>query len=405
MSKSAKAAVLIGLIGAASPVFAESHQGADASADTQISLPAGYQGESGFSLGREATPDEIAVWDIDVRPDGMGLPKGKGDVATGEEIFTESCAVCHGDFGEGRGRWPVLAGGKSTLTDARPVKTVGSYWPYLSTVFDYVHRAMPFGNAQSLSADDTYAITAYLLYLNDLVPDDFELSDANFTSVKLPNEDGFKPDDRPETELGLFSEEACMTDCKPEVKITARAAVVDVTPDDTAAREARAAKAKDADSGVTETDAAVPPASQGEGVDVPAAGSDAAAPASEAPAPEPEKKAEAAPAAPDPELVADGKKVFRTCKACHQVGENAKNRTGPVLNGVVGAPAGHIEDFRYSSALKDAAAGGLVWTPEELSAFLEKPRKHLKGTKMSFTGLRKEKDRDAIIAYLSTFPK
>ncbi|WP_329610507.1 c-type cytochrome [Jiella pelagia] len=122
-----------------------------------------------------ATPDEVAAWDIDVRPDGKGLPVGKGTVSEGEAIFAEQCASCHGDFGEGRDRWPQLAGGFDTLTRDRPVKTVGSYWPYLSTVYDYVHRAMPFGNARSLSNDDVYALTAYVLYLNDIETDeDFE---------------------------------------------------------------------------------------------------------------------------------------------------------------------------------------------------------------------------------------
>ncbi|MFH1517471.1 MAG: c-type cytochrome, partial [Pseudomonadota bacterium] len=122
--------------------------------------------QGAFGLGRVAMADEIAAWDIDIRPDGTGLPEGKGTVAEGEPIFAENCAVCHGDFGEGAGRWPVLAGGQDTLLRDRPVKTIGSYWPYLSTVFDYVRRAMPFGDARSLSDDDVYALTAYLLYLN-----------------------------------------------------------------------------------------------------------------------------------------------------------------------------------------------------------------------------------------------
>ncbi|MEM6944413.1 MAG: cytochrome c, partial [Pseudomonadota bacterium] len=123
----------------------------------------------GFGLGREALPEEVSAWDIDIRPDGAGLPEGSGDVLTGEEIFAEQCAACHGDFGEGVDRWPVLAGGHETLADDRPVKTIGSYWPYLSTVYDYIYRAMPFGYAQSLAPDDVYAITAYLLYMNDVV--------------------------------------------------------------------------------------------------------------------------------------------------------------------------------------------------------------------------------------------
>lgn len=193
---------------------------------------AGQFPEGGFGLGREATPEEIALWDIDIRPDGKGLPEGSGSVEAGEEIWTYECAHCHGDFAEGIDRWPVLAGGEGTLANDRPVKTIGSYWPYLSTVYDYVYRAMPFGYSQSLSADDIYAITAYLLYSNYIVEDDFVLSRENFTEVRLPNEDGFFMDDRAETELPVFTGEPCMTDCKDSVEITARAVILDVTPED-----------------------------------------------------------------------------------------------------------------------------------------------------------------------------
>ncbi len=184
-----------------------------------------------LGLGREALPQEVAAWDIDVRPDGQGLPPGKGTVAQGEEKFAEQCAACHGDFGEGVDRWPVLAGGRDTLKSDNPVKTVGSYWPFLSTVFDYVHRAMPFGYAQSLSNNEVYALTAYILYLNDIVDDDFELSKENFTEVKMPNEANFFDDPRPDTAL-VTQKEPCMKDCKSEVKVTGTARVLDVTPDE-----------------------------------------------------------------------------------------------------------------------------------------------------------------------------
>ncbi|MGF1660012.1 MAG: c-type cytochrome [Rubrimonas sp.] len=182
-----------------------------------------------FDLGREATPDEIAAWDIDVRPDGLGLPAGSGSVEDGEELFADYCASCHGDFGEGVDRWPVLAGGDGTLTSDRPVKTIGSFWPYASTIFDYVNRAMPFGNAQSLTPDEVYAITAYLLNLNYVVEDDFVLSNENFAEVRLPNEENFFMDDRIETEHAPRS--ICMQNCKDSVEITARALVLDVTPE------------------------------------------------------------------------------------------------------------------------------------------------------------------------------
>lgn len=185
-----------------------------------------------LGLGTPATSEEVAGWDIDVRPDGQGLPEGRGTVAEGEAIFSEQCAACHGDFGEGAGRWPVLAGGAGSLSSHDPVKTIGSYWPYLSTVYDYVYRAMPFGNAQSLSPDETYAIVAYLLYLNDVVTDEeFELSKENFSSIKMPNEGGFIDDTRPEEPMKATAE-LCMTDCKTDVKVTKRARIIDVTPED-----------------------------------------------------------------------------------------------------------------------------------------------------------------------------
>ncbi|EAS51174.1 diheme cytochrome c SoxD [Aurantimonas manganoxydans SI85-9A1] len=184
-------------------------------------------------LGRAATDAEVAAWDIDIRPDGKGLPIGSGTVADGEVIFTEQCASCHGDFGEGRGRWPVLAGGRDTLTRERPEKTVGSYWPHLSTAYDYIRRAMPFGNARSLSDDDVYALTAYVLYLNDVVTDEeFELSNENFTTIEMPNAGGFIPDDRASEAHYTADADPCMSDCKPgPVSITSRAQVLDVTPD------------------------------------------------------------------------------------------------------------------------------------------------------------------------------
>ncbi|MEM9630407.1 MAG: c-type cytochrome [Pseudomonadota bacterium] len=208
---------------------AETTQTADATTATPVSA----RRDGGvFGLGRKATPEEIAAWDIDVRPDGQGLPVGSGTVIDGEVLYTDSCAVCHGDFGEGVGRWPILAGGHDTLTEERPEKTIGSYWPYLSTVYDYVRRAMPYGDARSLSDDEVYAITAYLLYLNDIVEDeDFELSNENFLEMRLPNEQNFVADSRPEEDHYAEKAEPCMSECKPApVEITMRARILDVTP-------------------------------------------------------------------------------------------------------------------------------------------------------------------------------
>ncbi len=197
-----------------------------------VAKPAATAAHAKLGLGRPALPEEIRAWDIDVRPDGLGLPPGKGTVKQGDELFQAQCASCHGEFGQGNGRWPVLAGGQGSLRGERPEKTLGSFWPDLSTAFDYIRRAMPYGAAQSLSADETYALTAYLLYLNDIVKDEeFELSDRNFTAVKLPNAGAFYDDDRETTEKAFWGGKPCMTNCKGEVKITGRAAVLDVTPD------------------------------------------------------------------------------------------------------------------------------------------------------------------------------
>lgn len=193
----------------------------------------GKPGPGKLGIGRAVLKEEVMAWDIDIRPDGKGLPAGKGSVAMGEPIYAQNCASCHGDFGEGIDRWPVLAGGFDTLTEERPEKTVGSYWPYLSTVYDYIRRAMPFGNARSLSDDEVYALTAYVLYLNDIVDDEeFELSNENFTEIRLPNEENFFADTRSEEPHYSGNVEPCMTDCKPGVAaVTMRARVLDVTPD------------------------------------------------------------------------------------------------------------------------------------------------------------------------------
>lgn len=196
-----------------------------------LAIPFAAAAAEKTGLGRPALPEEVKAWDIDVRPDGLGLPDGKGSVSEGEALFQTKCSACHGEFGEGAGRWPVLAGGKDSLKSDRPEKTVGSFWPNTSTVFDYVHRAMPFGDALSLKPDEVYALTAYILNLNDLVPSDFVLSKDNFPKA-LPNEKGFYDDDRETTEKSFWKKDPCMTNCKVKVEITGHAANLDVTPDD-----------------------------------------------------------------------------------------------------------------------------------------------------------------------------
>jgi cytochrome c len=183
-----------------------------------------------LNIGREARPEEIAGWDIDIRPDGEGLPTGKGTVKEGETLFSQQCAGCHGEFGEGVGRWPALSGGTGSLIGDRPVKTIGTYWPYVSTLLDYVRRAQPFGNAQSLSNDEIYAVVAFVLFLNDIVDQDFELTKESFRNIRMPNVQGFHDDDRDSAEHVFWNATPCMNDCKADVKITNRARALDATP-------------------------------------------------------------------------------------------------------------------------------------------------------------------------------
>ena len=144
-------------------------------------------------FGRAATSDEIKLWDIDVRPDGKGLPEGSGTVARGKTVYEENCEACHGPNGQG-GIKDRLAGGQGSLATETPVKTVGSYWPYATTLFDYIHRAMPYQSPGSLSVDDTYAVAAYILSLNGILPSDAKLDQNSLPAIKMPNRDGFIPD-------------------------------------------------------------------------------------------------------------------------------------------------------------------------------------------------------------------
>lgn len=180
-----------------------------------------------YGYGTTPTAEQIAGWDIDIRPDGAGLPDTEGSVEDGEMLYEDKCASCHGSFGEGVGRYPVLAGGFDTLQESRPEKTVGSYWPYASTVWDYIHRAMPFTEPQSLTDEEVYAITAYVLHLNDIVDYDFVLTKDSLASIEMPNVASFYRDDRPDIQA-----ERCMSDCKdPDIQVTSEPQV-GVTPTD-----------------------------------------------------------------------------------------------------------------------------------------------------------------------------
>ena len=150
-----------------------------------------YAEESTPNLGHPATPEEIAQWDISVFPDGEGLPKGRGSVEQGEKIYQQKCLVCHGQSGIGSAAGDQLAGAQMGLTSEYPEQTIGTYWPYATTIFDVVRRSMPMTAPGSLTNDEVYALTAYLLYLNNIISKDDEMNASTLAKVKMPNEDGF----------------------------------------------------------------------------------------------------------------------------------------------------------------------------------------------------------------------
>ena len=143
------------------------------------------------NLGRIAAPEEIASWDISIGPDGAGLPPGSGTPKQGEAVYTEKCLVCHGEKGAGKPN-DMLVGGRGTLAgDQPPVKTVGSFWPYATTLFDYVRRAMPLNESKSLTNDEVYAVVAYLLQLNGIIGENETINAQTLPRVQMPNRDGF----------------------------------------------------------------------------------------------------------------------------------------------------------------------------------------------------------------------
>jgi len=147
-------------------------------------------GQEGPGLGRQISAEDLAPWDLSIEPDGTGLPAGKGTAAAGAEIYAVKCVACHGEKGAG-GPNDRLVGGQGTLTELAQVRTIGSFWPYASTVFDYIRRAMPFQAPQSLTNDEVYALTAYLLALNGIIDEGEEMNARTLARVRMPNRDGF----------------------------------------------------------------------------------------------------------------------------------------------------------------------------------------------------------------------
>ena len=150
-----------------------------------------------YGVGRAATPQEVEAWDISISPDGTGLPEGSGTAVQGKEVYASKCAKCHGGQGQGGDEGP-LVGGQGTLRTPKPLKTVGSFWPYATTLFDYTRRAMPFKQPGTLTANQVYAVVAHILYLNGIIGENTVMDAKSMPQVKMPNRSGFIPDSRPD---------------------------------------------------------------------------------------------------------------------------------------------------------------------------------------------------------------
>jgi S-disulfanyl-L-cysteine oxidoreductase SoxD len=167
--------------------------GAAAICTAMIGTAAPALSADGPHFGAPIAPGDLSSWDISIGPDGAGLPSGRGTPAQGEAVYVAKCQACHGEKGVGRPN-DVLVGGFGTIASDRPaVKTVGSYWPYATTLFDYVRRAMPFNESKSLTSDELYAVSAYILNLNGVIGADAVLDAQSLPKVKMPNRDGFIP--------------------------------------------------------------------------------------------------------------------------------------------------------------------------------------------------------------------
>jgi cytochrome c len=169
MRKILVAAAAAALVALASPVFAQQSP----------------------NLGKPISQEDLASWDISIGPDGAGLPPGSGTVKQGETVFAAKCQACHGEKGAGRPNDRLVGGQGSLPGDKPPIKTIGSYWPYATTLFDYIRRAMPFNESKSLTNDEVYGVVAYLLNLNGVIAEGETMNAQSLPKVTMPNHDGF----------------------------------------------------------------------------------------------------------------------------------------------------------------------------------------------------------------------
>jgi mono/diheme cytochrome c family protein len=146
-----------------------------------------------YHVGRTPTKEEIQAWDISIGPEGRELPPGSGSAKQGAAIYGKKCVACHGPTAEGSQLAPRLLGGKGTLRTPQPVRTIGSYWPFATTVWDYIHRAMPPGQGGSLSADEVYALTAFILFRNEIIGENDAMDAKTLPKIQMPNRNGFIP--------------------------------------------------------------------------------------------------------------------------------------------------------------------------------------------------------------------
>jgi cytochrome c len=155
-----------------------------------------------YQIGRLATAEDVRAAGVSVAPDGSGLPPGSGTAIEGRPIYEAACAACHGRRGEGNANSPPLVGGRGSLKSDKPILTVGSYWPYATTVWDYINRAMPYQAPGTLTAKQVYAVTAYILFMNNIIGERQKLNESTLSKVRMPNRDGFTSDPRPDVKSG-----------------------------------------------------------------------------------------------------------------------------------------------------------------------------------------------------------